>query len=587
MDKQKLINNIKAATKDKLCDLVIKNISIVDVFQNETFIADVAINDGYIVGLGQYDGNEVIDGSGKYICPGLIDAHAHIESSLVTPQQYYKVALLHGVTSMVVDPHEIANVLGTRGIGLMLKLSEDIPLDYYYMLPSCVPATSFEDSGAILESGDLFPFYKEKKVLGLGEVMNYPAVLSCNDKMIDKLVDPVRCGLVIDGHGAGLNETQLNGYITSGITTDHECQNVQEVIDRLRRGMYVLMREGTVAKNLRDLIKAASISNSRRICFCTDDKHIDDLLQVGSIDNSIRIAVECGVNVEIAIQMSTLNAAECYKIKNKGAIAPGFIGDFIILDDLKEFKINSVYKNGKVVVKENKLIYDIDKKGEIKLENSVKLPAINDDSFKISLHNKTIINTMEIIPNKLESNHLKLKIEDLNEPKNHSTNKDEIVEFLPIVSKDLLKIAVIERHKYTGNIGLGVIKGLGLKSGAIATTVAHDCHNVIVCGTNDKDMLYAALVLEKIGGGIIIVEDEKVVASVSLEIGGLMTDRNVKDVVGDLDNLHKAIKLIAPQINFNPFLTLSFLSLPVIPDLKITDKGLFNVKEFKFINVAE
>lgn len=587
MDKHKLISHIRAATKKQICDLVIKNINIVDVFQNETFIADVAVNDGYIIGIGEYQGNEVVDGSGKFICPGLIDAHAHIESSLVTPKEYYKAALLHGITSIIVDPHEIANVLGTKGIDLMLKLSENTPLDYYYMLPSCVPATSFENSGAVLESEDLRPFYKNEKVLGLGEVMNYPDVLGCNEKMINKLIDAIKSGLVIDGHGAGLDENQLNGYITAGISTDHECQNTQEVIDRLRRGMYVLMREGTVAKNLKELIKVASISNSRRICFCTDDKHIDDLLQVGSLDNSIRIAVESGLGAEIAVQMSTLNTAECYKIKNKGAIAPGFIADFIILDDLKEFKINSVYKGGKLVVKENKLVELTETKSELNFENSVRLPLLNNESLKIDLVDKSIINVIEIIPNKLESNHLKLKIEDLSELKNNLINKEKASEFTPIVSRDLLKVAVIERHNLTGNIGLGVIKGLGLKSGAIATTVAHDCHNIIVCGTNDKDMLYAALELERIGGGIIIVENEKVVASVRLEIGGLMTDRKVKEVIEDLDKLHAAIKVIAPKINFNPFLTLSFLSLPVIPDLKITDKGLFNVKEFKFLSASE
>ncbi|MHC1685442.1 MAG: adenine deaminase [Clostridiaceae bacterium] len=587
MDKHKLISHVRAATKKQICDLVIKNINIVDVFQNETFIGDVAVNDGYIIGIGEYEGNVVVDGAGKFICPGLIDAHAHIESSLVTPKEYYKAALLHGITSIIVDPHEIANVLGTKGIELMLKLSENTPLDYYYMLPSCVPATSFENSGAVLESEDLRPFYKDDKVLGLGEVMNYPDVLGCNEKMIDKLIDAIESGLVIDGHGAGLDENQLNGYIAAGISTDHECQNTQEVIDRLRRGMYVLMREGTVAKNLKELIKVASISNSRRICFCTDDKHIDDLLQVGSIDNSIRIAVESGLSAEIAVQMSTLNTAECYKIKSKGAIAPGFIADFIILDHLKEFKINSVYKGGKLVVKENKLLELTETNCELNLENSVRLPLLNIESFKIDLVDKSIINVMEIIPNKLESNHLKVKIEDLSELKNNSINKEKTSEFTPIVSRDLLKVAVIERHNLTGNIGLGVIKGLGLKSGAIATTVAHDCHNIIVCGTNDKDMLYAALELKKIGGGIIIVENEKVVASVRLEIGGLMTDRKVKEVIGDLDKLHTAIKVIAPNINFNPFLTLSFLSLPVIPDLKITDKGLFNVKEFKFLSASE
>lgn len=581
MDKKTLVSHIMTAAKKQPCDLVIKNVSIVDVFQNDMFTADVAVKDGYIVGLGEYEGKEVIDGSSKFICPGLIDAHAHIESSLVTPQEYYKAALLHGVTSMVADPHEIANVLGVKGIELMLKLSENVPLDYYYMLPSCVPATSFENSGAVLESEDLLPLYNNEKVLGLGEVMNYVAVLNCDNKMLDKLLDARNNNAVIDGHGAGLDEFMLNGYITAGISTDHECQNTKEVIDRLRRGMYVLMREGTVAKNLNELIKAASISNSRRICLCTDDKHIDDLLEVGSIDNSIKIAIKNGLRPETAIQMATLNTAECYKIKSKGAIAPGFIADFIILDDLNEFKINSVYKNGNIVVKDNKIIYESDSvMNEINLDNSVKLSHLNKDSFKIGLENKSTINVIEIIPNKLESNHLRLNIKDLEELTGS-------IEFSPIVDKDLLKLAVIERHNLTGNIGLGVIKGLGIQEGAIGTTVAHDCHNIIVCGTNDEDMLFCVKELEKMGGGIIVVKDGEVLASIKLEIGGLITSRSSQEVIKDLNNLHKAIKNIAPEINFNPFLTLSFLSLPVIPELKITDKGIFNVKQFKFIDLVE
>lgn len=588
MDKQKLIAHIEAATKKTPCDLVIKNINIIDVFQDDIFIADVAIKDGYIVGIGEYDGVEVIDGSGKYICPGLIDAHAHIESSLVTPREYYKVALLHGITSMVVDPHEIANVLGVKGIELMLELSKDCPIDYYYMLPSCVPATSFENSGAILESEDLLPFYKNEKVLGLGEVMNYPDVLNCDDKMLNKLIDALENNLVIDGHGAGLDETLLNGYIAAGITTDHECQSIDEVTARLRRGMYVLMREGTVARNLSELIKVANEANSRRICFCTDDKHIDDLLEVGSIDNSIRIAINSGLKAEIAIQMSTLNTAECHKIKHKGAIAPGFVGDFIILDDLKKFKINSVYKNGKVVVKDNKLVYkETAEEKQITLENTVKLLPLSKESFKINIEDKTIINVIEIIPNKLESKHLKINIKDLKELNKLEENKEKVVEFLPIISKDILKLVVIERHNLTGNIGLGIIKGLNLTQGAIATTVAHDCHNIIACGTNDNDILFAAKELEKMGGGIIVVNNGVVLAALTLEIGGLITSRSALEVVADLNKLHDAVEIVAPKINFNPFLTLSFLSLPVIPDLKITDKGLFNVKEFKFIDIAE
>lgn len=579
MNKKIFIDNIKAANKEISCDLVIKNISVVDVFQCSSFICDVAIKNGFIVGLGDYSGNIEVNGTGKFICPGLIDSHAHIESSMLTPNEYYKTALLHGVTSLIADPHEIANVLGQAGIKFMIDSAQNIPFDFYFMLPSCVPSTPFENSGAVLTSSDLKDFYSNSKVLGLAEVMDYPSVANCNDDMINKLYDAISNNSIIDGHGAGLNSHSINVYSTANIKTDHECATYEQLIDRVRRGIYVLMREGTVAKNLNELIKGASIFNSRRLCLCTDDKHIDDLAHNGSIDTSIKMCIKGGLAPEIAIQMATLNAAECYKLKNKGAIAPSYVADFLILDSLEEFKINSVYKNGKLVVSNNILINDVKYSNVYpSLSNSIKLPTLTKDTLKIDVKNKSILNVIELIPNKLESNHLKLDISKL--------NFDD--EFISLTTTDnLLKIAVIERHKNTGNVGVGVLKGLNLKSGAIATTIAHDSHNLIVCGTNDADMLFAVEELKKINGGIIIVKDGTVLASVSLEIGGIITARNSDDVISDLDKLHDALKIIAPDITFNPFLTLSFLSLPVIPDIKITDKGLFDVKNFNFIDVCE
>ena len=579
MNKKIFIDNIKAANKEIPCDLIIKNISVIDVFQCSSFICDVAIKNGFIVGLGDYSGNIEVNGTGKFICPGLIYSHAHIESSMLTPNEYYKTALLHGVTSLIADPHEIANVLGQAGIKFMIDSAQNIPFDFYFMLPSCVPSTPFENSGAVLTSSDLKDFYSNSKVLGLAEVMDYPSVANCNDDMINKLYDAISNNSIIDGHGAGLNSHSINVYSTANIKTDHECATYEQLIDRVRRGIYVLMREGTVAKNLNELIKGASIFNSRRLCLCTDDKHIDDLAHNGSIDTSIKMCIKGGLAPEIAIQMATLNAAECYNLKNKGAIAPSYVADFLILDSLEEFKINSVYKNGKLVVSNNILISDIKYSNVYpSLSNSIKLPTLTKDTLKIDVKNKSILNVIELIPNKLESNHLKLDISKL--------NFDD--EFISLTTTDnLLKIAVIERHKNTGNVGVGVLKGLNLKSGAIATTIAHDSHNLIVCGTNDADMLFAVEELKKINGGIIIVKDGTVLASVSLEIGGIITARNSDDVISDLDKLHAALKIIAPDITFNPFLTLSFLSLPVIPDIKITDKGLFDVKNFNFIDVCE
>ena len=575
MNKFNFIEQIKGANKSIPCDLVIKNISIIDVFGQETFISDVGIKNGYIVGIGNYHGNEIIDGTGKYICPGLIDAHAHIESSLTTPAEYCKAALLHGVTSLIADPHEIANVLGLDGIKLMLKLSEGLPFNFFFMLPSCVPATSFENSGAILTSNDLSNLYSNAQVLGLAEVMDFPSVINCEEDMINKIYDAKNLNLRIDGHGAGLNMEALNAYCTANIRTDHECHLKEEVTDRIRRGMYVLIREGTVAKNLKELIKVASIKNSRRLCFCTDDRHIDDLILNGSIDSSIRYAIKAGLNPETAIQMASLNSAECYKLNDLGAIAPGYKADFIILNNLENFQIQSVYKDGQLVADNGILVKNNIPTPKIKTTNSLNIKDLLKDKLDITLYNKSIINVIKVIPNKLETIHLREEISSLSD------------KFIPDIEKDLLKVAVIERHKGTGNVGVGIINGMELKSGAIATTIAHDSHNLIVVGTNDSDMLFATEKLKEIGGGIIVVEDGKVLSSIKLEIGGLITDRPINSIMNDLEELHNSIKKVAPTINFNPFLTLSFLSLPVIPDIKITDKGIFDVKKFDFIDIAQ
>lgn len=576
MKKIELINKIKSSSKITPCDLVIKNISIVDVFSQDYYVSDVAIKDGYIVGIGNYESNTVIDGTNQYICPGLIDAHIHIESSLTTPIEYSKAALLHGITTVIADPHEIANVLGRKGIDLMLSLSQNSLLDFYFMLPSCVPATPFENSGAILKNEDLADLYNHPKVLGLGEVMDSPSVINLEDDMINKLLTCINNNKLIDGHCAGFNKDLINAYRAVNVRTDHECSTEEEVIDKLRRGLYILIREGTVAKNLEDLIPLVNEKNSRRFCFCSDDKHIDELLKFGTIDSSIRKSIEIGLNPATAIQIATLNSAECYKLDNLGAIAPGYKADFLILDNLESFKINKVFKNGNLVVSNNKLINHITP-NEIETINSINMPDLNIDSFNIDIRNKSILNIIEINPNKLETNHLKVNITDLNLTNN----------FHSLTKYDYLKTAVIERHNSTGNIGLGILKGLRLESGAIATTIAHDSHNIIVSGTNDEDMLFAVNKLKEMGGGIVIVSKEKVIAEVKLELAGLMTTRPLNQILDDLEKIHAALKTLAPSITFNPFLTLSFLALPVIPNIKLTDKGLFDVNNFKFIDIAE
>ena len=384
---------------------------------------------------------------------------------------------------------------------------------------------------------------------------------------------------IIDGHCAGFSIDHINAYTTAYIKTDHECHTHEELIERIRRGMYVHIREGTVAKNLRELIKGVSIHNSRKLCLCTDDKHIDDFVKYGSIDNSIRMCIRSGLSPETSIQMATINTSECYKLNKKGAIAPGYIADFLILDSLHDFKISSLYKNGNLVVKDNELINNDDSTTKISLKTQINIPNLAEDHFKISIKNKSFLNVIEIIPNNLKTNHLKIDISSLNLKCNEYFNAH--------IENDLLKLAIIERHNNTGNIGLGIVKGLMLNSGAIATTIAHDSHNLIVCGANDQDMILACNHIKEIGGGITIVDNGKVLYSLRLEIGGLITNRKASDVIKDLEILHNNINILSPNLTFNPFLTLSFLSLPVIPNIKITDKGLFDTINFKFIDVCE
>jgi len=471
----------------------------------------------------------------------------------------------------------------------MIEASKKIPFDVYFMLPSCVPGTSFESSGATLLAKDLKDYYSNDKVLGLAEVMDYPAVLTCEENMIDKIQDAISNNKVIDGHGAGFTPMMTNTYRCANILTDHECNNAKEAIEKVKRGMYVLIRDCSVAKNLKELLPAVNEGNSNRFCFCTDDKHIDDIANNGSINSSIIYAIKAGLKPETAIQMATINPSNAYRLNNKGAISPGYIADFVLLDNLEEFKISQVYKEGILVVNNGEIINckdDIIKESSInsKCYDSIHLPTLTENSFKINIPNTNSkrINVIEIIPNKLESIHLKLSICDID------SMKDNNLEFFNCSPKDdLIKISVIERHKASGTIGLGILNGLGIKEGAIGTTIAHDSHNLILAGTNDKDMLFAAKELEKMHGGIIVVKDNTVLAHIKLEIGGLMTNRKYTEVESDLKNLHSAIKIIAPNINFNPFLTLSFLSLPVIPTLKITDKGLFDVVNFRFIDICE
>lgn len=576
--KQHWINRIAAAGRRKPADLVITNGKIVDVFNLEIMEGDIAIVDGMIIGIGgSYEGDRVIDAEGRYIAPSFIDTHVHIESAMVTPAEFARVVLPHGVTTVITDPHEIANVVGTDGIQYMLDASENLPLDVYVMLPSCVPCTPFEHAGAKLDAGSLEPFYAHPRVLGLAEVMDYPSVRRGDDDMVDKLLSSHRNGRMIDGHGAGLDEEAINVYRAVGIRNDHECVTAEEARVRLRRGMYVMLREGSVAKDVEALIPAVTSSNARRCVFCTDDKHLDELLHEGSVDHNARLAIRCGLDPLQAIQMASLNAAECFGLHTKGAIAPGYEADFLLLDNLHDLTIAQVYKAGNRVGDNGQYTGPQLHSADIpsQLMKTVHLPDITEWDLQIELGNQERhCHIIGINPNSLITTHL-VEAVDI-----------ENGYFRSSVEKDQLKIAVFERHHHTGCVGLGIVKGFGIQSGAIASTVAHDSHNLVVAGSNDRDMLTAIQALRQMEGGLVVTSGGKVLAAIELPLAGLMAINDYTKVLEDMEQLNEALARIGASQEFNPFVTLSFLCLPVIPELKLTDMGLFDFSSFTHIPVS-
>ena len=562
-----LKSQIQAAKNEINPDLVIKNVAFVNVFTDEIEKCDVAIHNGKFVGMGSYIGKREIDGNDYTMVPGLIDAHVHIESSMLSPAQFQKVVLPRGITTVVTDPHEIANVTGVKGIQWMLENSKDCLLNYRYQLPSCVPATSFEDNGAKLTAQDLEPFYGHELVLGLAEVMDFPAVLSGRDDMIDKLEGAIRNGVPIDGHGAGLAGKDINAYLTAGISTDHECVKPEEMIERVRRGMYVMLREGSAARNLHDLLKGYKKELSNRLLFCTDDKHIDDLLEEGSVDFHVRECLKAGIDLYAVLRMASLNAAQCYNLKGKGAIAPGYDADFILLKDISNFDVASVWVNGKQYEEnlEDEKVEDF--------ENTVILGNYEKKLLQLPM-SSNLARVIEIIPNSIVTKNVTHVV----------SVKDG--HFVPCTKNDFVKIAVVERHKGSGSVGVGIVKGFQLQKGAIATTIAHDSHNIICIGTNDDDMDVAIRELEAIGGGISIVCNGQVLASLALPIGGLMTMISPQQLNDNYTKLVEALSVLGITTNFSPLLTLSFLALPVIPSLKLTNQGLFDVETFSFVDIS-
>lgn len=562
----------KLAKGDLAVDLVLKNCKIVNVFTHEIHEDDIAIDSGKIIGFGPYEAKRIIDLQGKYVAPGLVDSHMHLESTLVTPQRLSEISLANGTTTIIADPHEIANVCGVDGIDYLIESSKNIPLNIFFMIPSCVPATAFEDAGASIENKDIEKLLKKDLVLGLGELMDYPNVINGNESMLKKMDLAKR--KIIDGHAPGLLGRDLNAYMINGVKTDHECSTQEEMKQRLNRGMYVILREGSASKDVTNLLPAINAYNYRRCLFCTDDKNPEDLINKGHINHNIKLAIKSGMDPITAIQMATINAAECYRLRDIGGIAPGYDADLVILNSLKDFEIESVYKKGDLVYDRGEIKFKTKDYKDEKVMNTVKIKPVQPKDLVLKLTNDLahviVVKPFSIITEKAV----------------RKVSVNEKGEYINNEHLDICKIAVVERHRETGKIGVGLVEKFGLKNGAIATTISHDSHNIVVIGDNDVDMLKAIKALEEMNGGIVIVKDGKIEHELPLPIAGLMTDKPLKEVE---EVLNEMLAYAFEQLNvnkaINPFMTLSFLSLPVIPELKITTRGLFDVSAFDFIKV--
>lgn len=562
MKKQRII---AAASGRMPADLVLKNATFVNVFSNRLQKADIAVCDGIIAGFGDYEGVREVDMTGKIVCPGLLDGHIHLESSLVAPVEFVKAVIPHGTTTVITDPHEIANVMGTDGIDYMLQATKGLPVDVRFMLPSCVPSTPLDESGAVLSYQDITEYYENPRVLGLAEMMDFYGVIHGDDQCILKILDAQAHHRKIDGHGPGLSNKDLNAYISAGVYTDHECSTLEEAIEKLERGQMIMIREGTAAHNLDALIPLLKTQEyGDRCILCCDDKHPSDLLHNGHIDHIIKRAVKEGADPIIALKAGSLNTAKHFRLNDRGAIAPGYLADFMVVDNLADFNVSQVYKEGELVYNEGRLsqvdIPFIEADLNEKAHDTFRNGAFRPEDFQED-RQRAVIGTVDgeiITTNQGFSDHIDLE-------------------------KDILKVAVIERHHGTGHIGIGYLKGYGLRSGAVATSFAHDSHNIIAVGTSEQDIAAAVNRLTENHGGIVVEGGGRIEAEVMLNIAGLMADEPLPVVNEKLEKAKE--KALAAGVNpgIDPFMTLSFLSLPVIPELRLTTRGVFDVSQQKYI----
>ena len=559
---------ISSARGEIKADFVLKNARILNVFTGDIEEGDVAVTGGYIAGIGKYEGKEEIDVEGKVICPGLIDSHIHIESSMTTPAEFAKAVIPHGTVAVITDPHEIANVAGEVGISFMLENSKDLPMDVFFMLPSCVPATPLDEAGAVLDADSLAHFYSEDRVLGLAELMNSYGTVRGDDDIVRKILSANAYGKNIDGHAPMLTGNELNAYVAAGVRSDHECSVFEEAEEKLRRGQWIMIREGTAAQNLEALLPLFDSKYASRCLLATDDKHAGDLISKGHIDYIIRKAIEAGKSPVNCVRMATINAATYFGLKDRGAVAPGYIADMIIVDNLEDFNVRKVFKNGKLISENGQLVC------------AIKNPAPDEVKYWRVLHS---FNTRDILP------------DDFNVAGNG--DKKRVIKLIPgeiltdevvvdsLETEDIIKIAVIERHKNTGHIGVGFVAGYGLKKGAIASSIAHDSHNLIVVGTNDEDMALAANTVRENEGGLAIVCDGQILDSLALPIAGLMCNMEIAVIEEKLSRMKEQARLLGVPEGIDPFMTLAFTALPVIPKLRILTQGVVDVGTQSYVPV--
>jgi adenine deaminase len=552
-------------------DLVIRNAHVVDVFSGTVKKADVAVVDGYIAGVGSYSGTETVDANENYLIPGLIDSHVHIESSLVDPASFANLVVPHGTTTVIADPHEICNVCGLDALDYMLEASEALPLDVFFMIPSCVPATPFEHAGAILDAPSLKQRIDHRRILGLGEMMDMVGTIAAEERILEKLAVAEKAGKLIDGHAPGVEGSDLDAYVAAGIHTDHECATPTELQERISRGMYVLLREGSACQDLQNLLPGVTAENAHMCLFCTDDRQPKSILESGHIDNHLRIAVASGLDPILAIRMATLNAAQCFRLHDRGAIAPGLRADMVLVDNLSDFTVQAVFTQGERYQEPEDAI-------EVPVSPSVSgrvdIGSFSEDSLVMKLES-SLVRVIDVVPGSVVTN----------AGQAHVTVDSQGV-YQNDLNSDLVKLAVVERHNGTGNVGLALLRGYGLTEGAIATTIAHDSHNIIVAGDNDADMALAVTRLSELGGGIIMVHNNEVLDLLPLPIAGLMTNKGGTYVAEKFQVMHDiAIHRLKVNRTLDPFMTLSFMALPVIPHLKVTDMGLFDVDAFSFVSL--